>query len=269
MARLVWLTLAAVAVSTLAAVPAQAATAGMASVSGTTVRYKAAKDKRNKVVVTRSGRTVTIDDAVAITAGKGCKKVKGDKTRVRCTTKKNPGRVDIYTYDRGDSVVNRTGLRSVIDGGTGNDRITGGPKRDDILGGKGNDKIWGLGGRDFIRPGYGDDLVHGGDGEDHIGDDGVDGVTDPPSGNDRLYGDNGPDHIFGDQGTDHLDGGAGSDFLNGGPGRDVVVGGSGDDGVFGDEGSGPFVADKVDGGTGWDTCTDDRRDRRASCELLV
>jgi hypothetical protein len=38
------------------------------------------------VVITRSGNTITIDDRVAISAGKGCKKVKGDKTKVICTT---------------------------------------------------------------------------------------------------------------------------------------------------------------------------------------
>ncbi|MEU4243765.1 hypothetical protein [Actinoplanes sp. NPDC026619] len=62
--------------------------------------------------------------------GKGCKKVKGDKTRVRCTPKKTPIRVRVYTYDRNDSIVDRTDLAMTADGGTGNDRIAGGPRGD-------------------------------------------------------------------------------------------------------------------------------------------
>ena len=93
------------------------------------MQYKAAKGKQNKVVVTRSGNTVTVDDKVAVKAGKGCKAVKGDKTKVRCTTKKAPTRVRVYTYDRNDSIVNKTGLATTADGGTGNDSITGGPPR--------------------------------------------------------------------------------------------------------------------------------------------
>src|SRR5688572_3920261 len=85
-----------VAVVGTAAAPAQAAAAGVASAAGTTVQYKAAAGKANQVVVTRSGRTITIDDKVAVRAGKGCKAVKGDKTKVRCTTTKAPTRVRVY-----------------------------------------------------------------------------------------------------------------------------------------------------------------------------
>src|SRR6188508_2036217 len=77
----------------LAAAPAQASAGGLASVYATVkVQYKAAKGKQNKVVITRAGNTITIDDVVAVKAGKGCKKVKGDKTKVRCTTRKAPTR---------------------------------------------------------------------------------------------------------------------------------------------------------------------------------
>src|SRR3954454_13789602 len=88
-----------IGVGALAAAPAEAASTGVASVvESTKVQYKAAKGKQNKVVITRSGRTITIDDKAAIKPGKGCKQVKGDKTKVRCTTGKTPTRVRAYTY---------------------------------------------------------------------------------------------------------------------------------------------------------------------------
>src|SRR5690242_17116101 len=78
------LSLATVSVGGLAA-PAYAVTAGVVSVVKTTqIQYNASASKANSVVVTRSGRTVTIDDVVALKAGKGCKAVSGDKTKVRC-----------------------------------------------------------------------------------------------------------------------------------------------------------------------------------------
>ena len=76
---------------TVIAVPAEAAATGVAKVyNSTKVEYRAASGKANSVTVTRSGRVVTIDDKVAVKAGKGCKAVRGDKTKVRCTTSKTP-----------------------------------------------------------------------------------------------------------------------------------------------------------------------------------
>jgi hypothetical protein len=57
-------------------------------VSGTKVVVKAGSNQTNKVVITRSGRTVTVDDVVALKPGKGCRKI--DKTKVRCTTARTP-----------------------------------------------------------------------------------------------------------------------------------------------------------------------------------
>jgi hypothetical protein len=115
MSRSLWLTrvgvllLPAVSVGVFTA-PASAATTGVASVSGTTVVYKAGSGLTNKVVITQSGRVITIDDRVAIKPGTGCKQVARDKSKVRCTTPKTPTRVWLYLYDRDDSVVNKAGL---------------------------------------------------------------------------------------------------------------------------------------------------------------
>ncbi|MBW6438227.1 calcium-binding protein [Actinoplanes hulinensis] len=189
-----------VAVGALAA-PAQAASVGVASVDGTKVQYKAASGKQSKVVVTRSGMSVTIDDVVAVKAGKGCKKL--DSSKVRCTMKKAPTRVRIYTYDRNDSIVNKSDLAMTADGGTGNDRITGGPRGDLLRGYRGNDTIWGLGGNDTIDSSYDNDRVYGGDGGDEISD---------GFGNDIVHGNNGDDVLDGEPGNDRFYGDAGDDF---------------------------------------------------------
>lgn len=215
----------------LFAVPAQAASTGVATVvESTKVNYKAAKGKQNRVVVTLAGNTITIDDRVPIKAGKGCKQVKGDKTKVRCTTKGEPTRVRVYTYDRNDSIVNDSGLPSTLEGGTGNDTIVGGARADYIFDEAGNDKIWGNGGNDTIYPEIGDDVVHGGAGDDTIMDAGG-----KYSGNDWLFGDDGSDDVFGEAGNDHIYGGYGDDLLRGGPGADYIDGGYGDDILVGND----------------------------------
>ncbi|WP_229067557.1 calcium-binding protein [Actinoplanes sp. DH11] len=194
--------------TSLLSAPAQAAATGEARVSGRTVLYVAAKGKQNKVVVTRSGNTITVDDKVAVKAGKGCKKVKGDKTKVRCTPKKAPTRVDVYTADRADSIVNRSGVALIADGGSGNDSITGGPRGDYLTGGSGNDKMQGAGGSDNLSG---------------------------SSGNDRLYGGAGSDYLYGRTGHDLVDGGNDRDYVGGGAGNDRLYGGAGDDTIGWDE----------------------------------
>ena len=194
----------------VAAVPAQAASTGVAVVRGkATVEYKAGAGRQNSVTVTRSGRTITIDDKVAVKAGKGCRQVKNDKTRVTCTTTKNPTAIRVFTQDRNDVVVNGTDVRLVANGGTGRDRLTGGPRDDNLAGGSGND---------VLRGGAGDDTL--------LGD----------SGNDKLYGGNGDDYLMGERGRDRLEGGAGFDYLQGddpglGVAADVLLGGADEDRV--------------------------------------
>jgi serralysin len=215
-----------ISVGVLAA-PAQAASAGIASVSGTRVLYSAARGAANKVVVTRSGKTVTIDDVVAVKPGSGCKKV--DSSKVRCTTKKAPTRVVVATSDRNDSIVNKSDLAMTADGGLGNDQITGGPKADILRGDRGADTIRGLGGNDTIDASYDNDHVYAGDGNDKI----EDGF-----GNDVVYGGNGDDVLTGHPGNDRFYGGPGddqfrpfypykqetadADYFSGGPGTDYA-----------------------------------------------
>lgn len=243
MARSVWLPRVALTLLTtvsagVLASPAQAAAAGVASVSGTTVQFKAAKGKQNKVVVTRSGNTVTIDDKVTVKAGAGCKAVKRDKTKVKCRTAKAPTRVRVYTYDRADSIRNNTSLPIYADGGTAADTVIGGPGADTLHGWTGADRIWGGGGEDHIWGWTGANEIHGGPAKDTIW-----GGTSV----DRIYGDAGRDEIFGDAGNDRIYGGADRDWLLGEDGNDTVYGEAGDDYLRGD-----YDNDTLYGGDGVD-----------------
>ena len=152
------------------------------------LRYQAADGKQSRVVITRSGRTVTVDDRVAVKAGKGCKPVKGDRTKVRCTLKKTPSKITVTLGDRNDSLVNKSDLKLHVYGGTGKDSITGGPRSDFIQGDSGNDKLYGKGGADSLYAGTGNDMVSGGDGDDwlHGG-----------AGEDQLLGEGGKDTVAG------------------------------------------------------------------------
>jgi len=98
-----------------------------------------------------------------------------------------------------------------INGGNGNDIITGMLTDDDLDGGNGNDVIYGNGGNDQIDGGNGQDTLYGGDGNDIIhGGNGIDAL-DGGAGNDQLFGDNGNDDIRGGAGDDLIDGTNGFD----------------------------------------------------------
>ncbi|MBG0560757.1 calcium-binding protein [Actinoplanes aureus] len=263
---------AAITVAGAFAAPAHAATAGVASVVSTTkVQYKAAKGKQNKVVVTRSGKTITIDDKVAVKAGKGCKAVKGDKTKVRCTPSKAPTRLRIFTYDRNDSIVNSTDLGLTSDGGTGNDKIYGGPRADFIQGGSGADKIYGRGGKDELHGDDGSDRLSGGDGDDWLAAEDGNDVLLGDAGHDSFHGGNGNDRMYGGPGQDGFslspaDYGSDNDYVSGGAGdRDAVTyitytkgikadadGVTGDDGAKGEKDTLATDIEEIQGGEGND-----------------
>ncbi|KUL34622.1 calcium-binding protein [Actinoplanes awajinensis] len=182
-------------------------------------------------MVTRSGRTVTIDDKYAIKPGKGCKRV--DATKVRCTTKTTPMLITVQLGTKNDRFVNKTAIRSWVRGQSGNDTLYGGPSEDFLDGGLNNDTLIGGAGDDGLAGWSGDDLLYGGSGRDWL-----DGKT----GNDRLYGGTYGDRLQGGPGNDLIDGGSGNDFLAGenedrglaGPfpvGSDVFRGGAGRDTV--------------------------------------
>lgn len=243
------LTAVAAASTALFAMPAQAASAGAAKVVGSnTVQFNALNGKSNGLTITISGRTVTLNDKVAIKAGKGCKAVKGDKTKVKCTTKKKTTKLSVALGDKNDSVNNKTSVYMLADGGSGNDSLTGGSGKDQLQGGTGNDKVYGKGSADTLFGGSGNDYLVGSTGNDRI---------DAGSGTDTAYGESGNDEIIGGSGKDKIVGSTGNDLLSGGTDVDSIYGESGNDEIYGDSGNDYLSAgtgdDDVVAGTGNDT----------------
>jgi len=186
----------------------------------------------------------------------------------------------VYGFDGADTILGTSSANDTINGGNGDDVITGsssytdasghftendfyqgGGGADSITGGLGNDHIYGnlfssvqgsADGNDTVHAGAGNDYVNGNAGDDSIyGEDG----------NDRLYGGNGDDGIFGGNGNDYLQGNKGNDHLEGGLGNNVLHGGAGNDTListytaannhdqlWGDNGN-----DTITGGNGNDT----------------
>ncbi len=112
-----------------------------------------------------------------------------------------PGYGDFY-YDIGWA----------IDGGYGNDTISGNDEPDWLYGNEGDDVLKGLEERDLLEGGAGNDKLYGGDDDDL------------------------------------LDGGEGNDYLDGGAGKDEMHGGYGNDSYRIREGDADTVVEGVDGG---------------------
>jgi Ca2+-binding RTX toxin-like protein len=95
----------------------------------------------------------------------------------------------------GNDNVQSVGPHALLDGGKGNDVVSGGDGHQELYGGDGNDTIYGS---------YDNDTLYGG------------------KGNDVLYGNTGKDVLYGNSGNDKLYGGPGKDVLSGGPGKNVL-----------------------------------------------
>jgi Ca2+-binding RTX toxin-like protein len=146
--------------------------------------------------------------------------------------------------DDGDDVISAatipaSKLMFFVEGGDGNDFITGSAGANQLEGELGNDTVRGNAGDDFITGHNGNDRLEGGAGEDTLSG----GV-----GRDLLLGGVGDDFLFGNDGNDRLNGGAGNDNLDGEYGNDVLIGGAGDDRFLGWDGN-----DTMIGGAGNDT----------------
>jgi Ca2+-binding RTX toxin-like protein len=238
------------------AAPAEAATAASAKVVQEIVRFDAAKGQTNRLTITRSGRTVTLDDKVAIKAGKGCKAVKGDKTKVTCTAAGTTGEVQVTLADKNDTFTNKATIWADVDGGSGSDTLTGGSKSDSLDGGSGNDKLYGGAGDDSLMGGTGNDLLEGSSGDDNLNSDLGADIMKGGAGWDLVYygsrtkpltldldgvkGDDGEkgekdtisaevEELIGGAGKDTLTGNAKANAIYGQADNDVIRGGAGDD----------------------------------------
>lgn len=139
-------------------------------------------------------------------------------------------------------------VRLFLNGGTGNDTITGSRDGDSINGDGGDDSILGSLGNDSVDGGDGNDTLNGEAGNDFLlGNTGND-LMDGGEGDDIVTGGLGNDTAIGGQGNDSLFGGFGADVLNGNSGNDLADGGRDNDQVLGGSGN-----DSLKGGTGDDT----------------
>ena len=230
------------------------------------VIYTAARGERNQVEIREdAGQVVIRDSGAPITAGTGCTTTAPGE--VRCQTSNSSGisrgLVYVSTSDLDDTV---TAISSVfqVEGGTGDDALTGSPEGLELLdGGPGDDRLDGGGGADDVasyesrsagivaslrrRSGgaRGErDVYVGLSGV--IGGSGGDVIEGDAAGN-ELSGGKGNDRISGGGGVNQIDGGPGNDTLTGGPRRDVLVGNDGADTIRAQAGG-----DRLVGGRGND-----------------
>ena len=138
-----------------------------------------------------------------------------------------------------DSSLDPMSYATTLNGGAGDDVITGGGGVDLIDAGDGNDKVYGNGGNDVVNAGVGRDSVWGG-----IGNDNLTGAA----GNDKLNGEAGNDVLVGDKGNDGMNGSDGDDVVYDSGGINTIDLGVGNDSVPKSYGAGVIY-----GGPGNDT----------------
>jgi len=82
-----------------------------------------------------------------------------------------------------------------VEGGAGNDTLSGAMGDDSLYGGDGDDDLMGGGGNDYLQGGAGDDALYGGKGDD------------------GLVGNDGRDQLIDDRGDNNYNGGGGKDVI--------------------------------------------------------
>ena len=218
-----------IALLTLALVPGSASaavrisfSAGVIAIEGdddANILYETSFDDATPWFTTPAGSTLI--------AGPGCTQLA--TTGVECPGV-GPGTRAEIDLGGGDDLFlwNGTTVPLRIDGGSGDDELSGGQAADVIDGGPGNDSIVGFGG------------------------------------NDRLDGGSGNDEVDGSSGDDRVDGGPGADKLHGdGEGDgDIAAQPFGNDTLIAQDG----VRDEVDCDAGTDLAIADLTDQVARCE---
>jgi len=238
--------------------------------------------------ITDGTHTVTLGSSVEIIS---LKMGNGDDTVTITDLKGVPGTLLAIYGETGNDTLTADGsrvgtVRMLLDGGDGNDTLTGSIGNDSLFGGDGDDSMQAGDGHDTLEAGLGDDLLLGGlgrdvlkgeDGNDTLegntgddslvggdGDDSLTGGYDDDTiiggeGDDELNGQRGNDVLYGDIGADTLRGGSGDDLLDGGLNDDLLLAHDGDDTLRGDDGNdelhGHYGNDLIGGGDGNDVIT--------------
>jgi Ca2+-binding RTX toxin-like protein len=249
---------------------AQAAMASTLAVTGaTTVQFTGVAAETNTVAVTRGATLYTVTDpGSTITPTAPCVTVNANTATcpVAGITDVAAALGDGNDQVTLDATVTQVGV--LLQGGDGNDTLTGAATADTLQGGAGNDTLNGLAGDDVLTGGAGDDTLAGGDGDDSLsggaGRDSVQGGADddtiPDAGADVD-----PDTFSGGAGTDLID------YSDAAVGVTVTLDGLANDGVAGeadnvgadiedvtgtakaDTITGSAAANELNGGSGNDT----------------
>ena len=191
--------------------------ASMASVSGTNLFFFAAPGETNNLTAAFDGTDyVLTDPGAAITPAVPCAAVNANQVKCPAT---GIQQLDLRLNDLNDVVsvaasvtlpVSQSDFSVKIEGGDGNDTITGAANVSNLL--------------------YGDDSFSGGTGNDTVTGGTMGDALIGAGGNDALRGVGGNDQLWGDEGNDLVDGGAARDSIFEGSlpnGADVLIGGSG------------------------------------------
>lgn len=135
---------------------------GVASVSGSTLRFSAGTSATNRLTITLSaGKYTLLDLGAPISAGAGCTSVRYDTVTCPAT---GISLITVNLSDQSDSATINAPSPAQIDGGSGNDTLRGGSGADELLGGDGNDTLVGGLGVDTLEGGAGNDTLLAQDG---------------------------------------------------------------------------------------------------------
>lgn len=212
-------------------------------------------------VVTTTIAGVLVNDVLSIDIRGGSGSNAIDLSQVNSTTFLNLTSVRIDGGDGNDTITGTADIGDTIIGGDGNDSIMGGAGSDSITAGDGHDTVTGGFGQNTLLAGDGDDLIVGGGNADSIvGGDGNDTLS-GNAGNDTILAGNGEDIVNGNDGDDSVTGDFGDDLVQGDAGNDTVIGGSGSDSIGGGDGDDVLVGnagnDTIMGGDGNDRINGD------------
>jgi Ca2+-binding RTX toxin-like protein len=217
-----------IAVGTLALLGALAlpatASAGTASITGSTLTYSAAAGEENDLTIETAGANFRVRDNTApVTAGAGC--TQRSPHRVNCLTA-GVTLIEVLAKDQDDAVQLLTGtVDANLNGGSGGDNLTSDAGNDTLTLGRtdsnANEQAFAGAGQDTLNGSTtpsASDFLGGGPGDD------------------QLLGGPGFDSMFGDTGADDVVGGDSFDFVSftGSAGVDVTLDNVANDGEAGE-----------------------------------
>jgi len=226
--------------------------------NGSTLRVAESGNEPNTITVgyTAGSDTYIVTDASSNLTKSGSACAQADSRTVTCPG----GGIKTISVDTGSGsdliIIDRAtvpaSIETNLDGGPGNDVVSGGRGKDDMNGGTGDDLLDGHEGADDINGGNGNDTVTYADRTTPLfvtvgSTNGNDGNELDQSGlvRDTVHGD--IEGVLGGSAGDTLIGDNSAEALNGGPGNDVLLGNGGGDTLIGFDG-----ADFLSGGNGSD-----------------